>query len=135
MNYFDEEVIKDFQNHNADLIILTEAECNLTIDAINTLPFFGSQIAWKSLKGSTYLGTMESSEAQNSLVEKIISASNDDILIVGDNTDNAYSISVKNLALAIEIFSSLPQHTYITQKDLSWIACITFRGDIDFSPL
>lgn len=135
MNYFDEEVIKDFQSHNADLIILTEAECNLTIDSINTLPFFGSQIAWKSLKGSTYLGTIDSSEAQNSLVEKIISASNDDILIVGDNTDNAYSVSVKSLALAIEIFSSLPQHIYITQKDLSWIASISFRGHIDFSTL
>ncbi|MGY4641017.1 hypothetical protein [Pseudomonas sp. TE24901] len=135
MNYFDEEVIKDFQNHNAELIILTEAECDLLINAISSLPFSGIQIAWKSLKGSTYLGTMESLEAQNSLVEKIISASDDDILIIGDTADNAYSIDVKTLALAIEIFSQLPQHTFITQKNLSWIACISFRGHIDFSTL
>lgn len=136
MSYLDEEIIEDFKKQNASLIILTEDEENLIIDAINEkLPFCGSQIAWELLKGSTYLGTATSPGVLNSLAKKITPASHDFIFIVGDSIDNAYAINLKDLTFAIKIFSTIPQHTYITQKDLTWIACISFEGYVDFSPL
>ncbi|NWE23326.1 hypothetical protein [Pseudomonas sp. P7548] len=136
MSYLDEEIIEEFKKNNVTLITLTEDEHNLITDKINEqLPFCGSQIAWDSLKGSTYLGTATSPEVQNSLAEKIIPVSYDLILIVGDATDNAYAINLENLTFAIKVFSTIPQHTYITQKNLTWIACISFEGYVDFSTI
>ncbi|WP_218170110.1 hypothetical protein [Pseudomonas costantinii] len=106
------------------------------MNAINeNIPFSGSQIAWKLLKGSIYFGMATSQATLKSLAEKIKSVSASHVFVVGDATDNAYSINVKDLFPALQIFSTIPQHTYITQENLSWIACISFEGDIDFSTL
>ncbi|MFB3306692.1 hypothetical protein [Pseudomonas sp. AMR01] len=134
MSYFDEEIIEDFKKTSAKLTILPESEHDFIVNAINEkFPFAGNRIAWDSLKDSTYFGTTASQGALESLTKKIIRVSGDCILVVGDSTDNAYSTS--NVALALQIFSTIPQHTYIVSESISWIACISFEGDLDFASL
>lgn len=136
MSYFDEEIIQDFKKINANLIILPEIEHDRIVDAINErLPFSGSQIAWSSLRDSTYLGTTESQGALESLATKIKLVSGGYINIVGDSTDFAYSTNINNILLALQIFSTIPQHTYIVSEPISWIACISFEGHLDFANL
>ncbi|WP_081321519.1 MULTISPECIES: hypothetical protein [Pseudomonas] len=136
MSYFDEEIIKDFNRSNTQLFVLSEIDQDVIVDKVNSnLPFSGSRIEWSSLKNSVHLGTAISQTALISLAEKIKLATKESVIIVGDSTDNSYSVSVENLLLALQIFSTIPQHTYILQQHLNWIAFISFEEDIYFSNL
>jgi len=136
MTYLDEELIEDFRKINTPIVIFPKERHNSIVQKINdNIPFSGSQIAWSLLKKSTYLGATTSQASLKSLNKKIKLIAEGDVFFVGDSTDNAYSIDVKDLSLALRIFSTIPQHTYITQEDQSWIACISFEGDIYFAIL
>jgi hypothetical protein len=136
MSYLDEEVIEDFKKYNISLTILCEAEHDLIVKKINeNIPFSGSQIAWGALSNNAYLGAASLQVTLMSLAEKINLRTKDSILIVGDSTDNAYAVSIKDLPLALHVFSTIPQHTYILQQKMDWIACISFEGDTYFSDL
>ncbi|MGE1152152.1 hypothetical protein [Pseudomonas kitaguniensis] len=136
MSYLDEEIIEDFKKNKTKLTILSESEHDLIVKKINDgIPFSMNSIAWNLLKDSVYLGANTSIPHLTSLIEKIKFIAEADVIIVGDSTDNAYSISTEDLLPALQIFSTIPQHTYITQKSMTWIAGISFEGNIYFSTL
>lgn len=136
MSHLDEELIKDFTNSATTLAILSKQKHDLIVSNINySIPFHTSNIAWELLKNSTYLGDTTSEMSISSLAEKIKSATKNDVIILGNSTDNAYSISVKDIYSALQIFSTIPQHTFITQENLQWIAGISFEGNMYFSNL
>lgn len=136
MSYLDEEIIEDFKKNNARLIILPEPEHECIVNKINeTFPFSGNQIAWNSLSDSTYFGITASKVAIESLSKEIRLICEDSIFVVGDATDNAYSIDIDNLPLTLQVFSTIPQHTYIVSRATSWIACLSFEGHLYFANL
>lgn len=136
MSYLDEEVVEDFKKINTKIIILSDSKHDLIAEKINdNIPFSVSNIAWNLLKDAIYLGASTSQMSMDALAEKIKLITEGDVIILGDSTDNAYLIDIKDLSPALKIFSTIPQHTYITQERLDWIAGISFEGDIYFSKL
>lgn len=136
MSYLDGEIVKDFKKLNIKFNIAPQAEHDLIVKIINeAVPFSGSQIAWSSFNNNTYIGLSSSQAALATLEHKIKAATQCNITFIGDSTDRAYSIKVSNLLQSLQIFSRIPQHTYILQRQLNWIACISLEGDIDFAEL
>lgn len=136
MSYLDDEIINDFKQMNVQFSVPSEAEHDSMVELINeTIPFSGSQIAWSSFKEITYIGPSSSHTTLEKLEKKIKSATERHIIFIGDATDNAYSITINDLMHSLHFFSKIPQHTYILQKQLDWIACISFEGDVDFVKL
>lgn len=100
------------------------------------IPFSSSNINWGNLKNSHIFFNEPLNIATLQLAEKIRELSDGNLIFVGDSAcDEAYSITPKNLEQTLKLFSELPQHTYILQNSLNWIACISFEGDIDFALL
>ncbi|WP_124402035.1 hypothetical protein [Pseudomonas synxantha] len=136
MSYLDDEIINDFKQMNVQFSVHSEAEHDSMVDLINeTIPFSGSQIAWSSFKEITYIGPSSAYTTLEKLEKKIKSATERNITFIGDATDKAYSITINDLMHSLHFFSKVPQHTYILQKQLDWIACISFEGDVDFVKL
>ncbi len=134
MSYLDDEIVKNFNQLNIEFEISQEAEHDLIVEKINAIvPFFGNQIAWSQFKENTYIGPSPSQATLALLEKKIKEATKHNVIFIGDATDNAYLISATDLMQSLQIFSKIPQHTYILQKQLDWIACISFEGDIDFA--
>lgn len=136
MSYLDDEIIEYFKRSNTEITILTKIKHDLMVEKMSqSIPFSVSNIAWSLLKNSIYLGVATSKTSMDALVEKIKLTTESDVIIIGDATDDAYSIGVKHLSPALGMFSTIPQHTYITQESLDWIAGISFDGYIYFSKL
>lgn len=136
MSYLDGEIVKDFKKLNIKFNIAPQTEHDLIVKIINeAVPFSGSQIAWSSFNNNTYIGLSSSQATLATLEHKIKSATQCNITFIGDSTDQAYSIKISNLLQSLQIFSRIPQHTYILQKQLNWLACISLEGDIDFAEL
>ncbi|WLH75928.1 hypothetical protein PSH70_10805 [Pseudomonas fluorescens] len=136
MNYFDEELIKDLKKLNITFSILSEAEHNAIVNSINeTMPFSGSQIAWSKLKNSINFGFEASNLAISLLTEEINKKTNRKLYFVGDACSEGYSIGPEKLGEALKILSELPQHTYIIPEPMTWIACLSFEGHIDFAAI
>ena len=133
MNYFDEELIKDLKKSNINFSILSEAEHNTIVNSINeTMPFSGNQIAWSKIKNSISYGLETSNLAISLLTEEINKKTKNKLYFVGDACSKGYSIDHEKLSEAIKILSELPQHTYIVPEPMTWIACLSFEGHIDF---
>ncbi|WP_300627830.1 hypothetical protein [Pseudomonas sp.] len=136
MSYLDDEIIKDLNRLNIEFDIPVEAEHDLIVETINAaVPFSGNQIAWSQFKENTYIGLSSLRSTLETLEKKIQAATKQNVIFIGDATDNAYSIKCRDLMQSLHIFSNIPQHTYILQKQLDWIACISFEGDIDFAKI
>ncbi len=137
MNYFDKEIITDLKTHNIGFQTLTDAEHKIILEEMNNkIPFSSSKIDWKILKNSHIFFYEPLSIATLQLAEKIREVSDGNLIFVGDSAcDEVYSIAPESLEQALKLFSELPQHTYILQTSLNWIACISFEGDIDFAGL
>lgn len=136
MSYLDDEIIEYFKKNNTEITPLTKIKHDLMVEKMSQrIPFSVTNIAWSLLKNSIYLGVATSKTSMDALVEKIKLTTESDVIIIGDATDDAYSIGIKHLSQALGIFSTIPQHTYITQESLDWIAGISFEGYIYFSKL
>lgn len=134
MSYFDEELIKDFEIFDIKFTILSVTEVDAIVDCINeTMPFSGSQIAWSTLKNTINFGHKTSDFSLSLLTEEINKVTNDKLHFVGDACSKGYSIDHGDLSQAIKIISEFPQHTYIVPEPMTWIACLSFEGDIDFA--
>ncbi|WP_248751938.1 hypothetical protein [Pseudomonas sp. MWU15-20650] len=134
MSYLDDEIINDLKKMNVKFSIPPEAEHDLIVELINeNIPFSGNQIAWSLLKENTYIGPSSSHVTLEKLEKIIKSTTERNVIFIGDATDNAYSITTSDLMHSLQLFSKTPQHTYILQKQLDWIACISFEGDVDFA--
>ncbi|CRM09450.1 hypothetical protein [Pseudomonas sp. 37 R 15] len=136
MSYLDDEIVKDLYRLNIEFDIPAEVEHDLIVETINAaVPFSGNQIAWSLFKENTYVGPSSLRSTLEILEKKIKAATKCNVIFIGDATDNAYSITCRDLMQSLQIFSKIPQHTYILQKQLDWIACISFEGDIDFAKI
>jgi hypothetical protein len=135
MSYLDDELIADLKRLNINFSILSEAEHAAIVRRINErILFAGSQIAWSALEYSINFGSASSNLAIFMLAKKISAMADDEFIFIGDSAcDDAYSVKVEHLEQALRIFSELPQHTYILQKSVAWIACISFEGHLDFA--
>ena len=137
MSYFDEEVTADLKAFNINFDILPEVDHASMVSKINeTVPFSGSKVAWSSLETSINFGPTSSDLAILNLAKEIQKLTGDNLIFIGDSAcDEAYSISPAHIDKALSIFSEIPQHTYIVSKSLTWIACISFEGDLDLASL
>lgn len=135
MSYLDNELIKDLSENSIGYDTLSESEHASIVKKINEqIPFSGSKIDWGNLKNSINFGSESSELAILKMANEIKSITDENTIFVSDSAcDEAYSISAENLEKALRIFSELPQHTYIVPKSLTWIACISFEGDLDFA--
>ncbi|WP_124429836.1 hypothetical protein [Pseudomonas sp. R2-37-08W] len=137
MSYFDDELITELRSHNIAFNILPENDHASIVREINeTIPFSGSKIAWSKLNKSINFGGDLPDFSTSKMAKEIKKFADDKIIFLGDSAcDEAYCINLEQLEDALRIFSEIPQHTYILQKQLDWIACISFEGDIDFALL
>ncbi|MGX5797165.1 hypothetical protein ACWHY4_25930 [Pseudomonas sp. E2-15] len=134
MNYFDEELIKEFKSLNIKFTVLSEAKHEAIVDSINeTMPFSGSQIAWSKLTNSINFGLQASDLAISLLIEEINKVTNDNLYFVGDACSEGYLVDHGDLSQVVKILSEFPQHTYIVPEPMTWIACLSFEGYIDFA--
>lgn len=135
MSYLDEELIADLKKLNISFSTLSDIEHDAIARKINeSIPFTGNKIAWSTLDDSISFGSASSNLAISMLAEKISAVADGELVIIGDSAcDNAYSLSVEHLDQALRVMSELPQHTYILQTSLTWIACISFEGHLDFA--
>jgi hypothetical protein len=135
MSYLDDELIADLKRLNINFSILSEAEHAAIVRQINErILFAGSQIAWSALENSINFGSASSNLAIYMLAKKISAMADGEFIFIGDSAcDDAYSVKFEHLEQALRVFSELPQHTYILQKSVAWIACISFEGHLDFA--
>lgn len=137
MSHFDDKLIAELRSHNIAFNILPANDHASIVREINeNIPFSGSKIAWSKLNNSMNFGGDLTDSPTSRLAKEIKKVADDTIIIVGDSVcDDAYCINLEQLEEALSVFSEIPQHTYIVQKQLNWIACISFEGDIDFALL
>lgn len=117
-------------------ILPTNDHASTARDINENIPFSGSKITWSKLHKSINFADDLPDLAISRLVREIKKVADNKIIIVGDSAcDEAYCINTQQREEALRIFSETPQHTYIIQRNLYWIACISFEGDTDFSLL
>ncbi|EPM65326.1 hypothetical protein [Pseudomonas syringae] len=72
-------------------------------------------------------------EAKEAIIKKIKTFNSLGLIIIGDSlTDDAYEIGIDDLSTLLELFLEIPQHTYFFPEDISWIACLSLEGQLDF---
>lgn len=137
MNLFDDDLVKTLKKHAIPYKQLPDKEQEHFIKKIHEKVIFsGSQINWKILKNATELGNANRLLALNIISEQLCSLGVQNVIFIGDSAiEHAYSIKIKNIKKAIEIFAEFPQHTYIFPERLHWIACLAFEGYIDYADL
>ncbi|PSL90883.1 MULTISPECIES: hypothetical protein [unclassified Pseudomonas] len=136
MNYLDEEVIGDLEGLKITFSILPELEHEKLVDSINgNIPFSGSQIAWSKLQNSINFDSSTSINPLLLLTQEINKTNTEKMYFVGDSCSVAYSVGRESLGEVLKVFSELPQHTYIVPEPMTWIACLSFEGYIDFAKL
>ncbi|PRA33068.1 hypothetical protein [Pseudomonas poae] len=137
MSYLDEELIADLKASDISFDVVSETEHASIVDKINeNVPFSGSKVAWGNIEKSINFGFSSSDLAVSRLADEIGRTAEDTLIFIGDCAcDEAYCISLQHVDKVLRIFSQLPQHTYIVSKSLTWIACISFEGDLDFASL
>lgn len=137
MNYFDEEVVADLKALNIQFDILLEGDHASLVSKINeNVSFSGSKVAWSNLETSFNFGFASSDLSISSLAKEIQKLTDENPIFIGDSAcDEAYSINLIHIEKALRVFSEYPQHTYIVSKSLTWIACISFEGDLDLAKL
>lgn len=137
MNYFDKILIKDLNDGEIHFNILSEKEnASIVRDINKTISFSGSKINWEKLKDGMYFGDEPSAQVIFRLAVQIRKVTDGNLIFIGDSAyDNVYSINPEHLEKALRIFSDLPQHTYITSKSLTWIACMSSEGDVNFASI
>lgn len=137
MSVFDEEIITDLNTRNINFDILTDTEQASLVRAMNErIPFSGSKVDWSNLKNGIDFKHEPSNSAISRLAGEIRKIDDGNVIFVGDSACNeAYSISLIHIDKALGIFSKTPQHTYIVSTSLTWIACISFEGDLDLASL
>ena len=137
MSYFDDELIAELRSHNIAFNILPANDHASIVREINeNIPFSGSKIAWSKLNNSMNFGGDLTDSPTSRLAKEIKKVADDTIIIVGDSVcDDAYCINIQQPEEALRVFSKIPRHTYILQRNPDWIACISFEVDIDFTLL
>lgn len=137
MSYFDDLLIADLKRKGIVYEALSIEEHEAISNVIQKKSrFVGSQISWKHLSGAKNLNNIKKSEALNIISETLIQLKTKRIIFLGDSAiDHAYYVGTTDIKSAIEIFSEIPQHTYILPEDVSWIACLSAEGYIDCANL
>lgn len=137
MNLFDEDLVKTLKKHAIPHKQLSDKEQDEFIKKIHEkVTFSGSQIDWKTLKNATELGKADRPSALYIISEQLCSLGIQNIIFIGDSAiEHAYSIKIKDIKKAVEIFAEFPQHTYIFPENLHWIGCLAFEGHIDYAEL
>lgn len=137
MNYYDKEIIIRLKALNIKFDILLEAAHASLVSTINdVVPFSVSKFTWEKLETSANLGRSSSDLAISHLAKEIQKLTSENPIFIGDSAcDEAYSASLIHIEKAIRVFSTIPQHTYIVSKSLTWIACMSFEGDLDIARL
>lgn len=137
MSYFDDELIADLKQKGIGYETLSSDKREEISSVIQKKArFIGSQIAWKNLNGAKNLNGFNKSEALNLISKTLGRLKTKRVIFLGDSAiDHAYSVDATDTRSVIEIFSEIPQHTYILPEDLSWIACLSAEGYIDCANL
>ena len=137
MSYFDEKLTTELRFHGIQFTTLHPSDHTSIVREINEkIPFSGSKISWTKLKKSINFGHELQDLAFSRLSNEIQKVADDTIIILSDSVcDEAYCTNTEHLEKTLRIFSEIPQHTYITSKSLTWIACISFEGQLDFAKL
>ncbi|KAA0944619.1 MULTISPECIES: hypothetical protein [unclassified Pseudomonas] len=98
--------------------------------------FIGNKIHWATLQNPISLSTLEKDSALTETSKRLSSLTIQNVIFLGDAAiDHAYSINITDIKKAIEIFSEVPQHTYIFPENLCWIGCLAFEGYMDYADL
>jgi hypothetical protein len=134
MSYFDDELEKSFSEAKISYKKLDKEKHDFFVKKINEkIPFSDSKIAWDLLQSSINFNENEGAFALKEISEKIKSLNIAEVIFIGDSTiEDAYQVNILDLEPALEILAEIPQHTYFFSDELSWIACITMEGHIDF---
>ncbi|NNA68383.1 hypothetical protein [Pseudomonas gessardii] len=137
MSYFDEFLIDTLQKKGIGFLQLSKTEEAKLIDEIQKkFTFVGSKIDWSTVKDSVNLNTLDRLEALAQISEALSHLTVKNVCFLGDSAiDHAYIVQIDDIREAIDIFSEIPQHTYVFPENLCWIACITFEGDLDYVDL
>lgn len=133
MNYFDEEFTQQLAAENIpSRVLLPAEEETLTHAIISHFPFSSGRIRWDAIPGSVHFENDGEAnlKALSSLVKSTGAAN---VIFIGDSlTEIAYSINTKHIDAALKLFLEIPQHNYALPEDLSWIACMSMEGYMDF---
>ena len=137
MSYFDELLIDTLQKKGIDFLQLSKTEEAKLINEIQKkFTFVGSNIDWSTVKKPVNLNTLDRLEALAKISEALSHLNTKNVCFLGDSViDHAYVVQIDDIREAIDIFSEIPQHTYVFPENLCWIACITFEGDLDYVDL
>ncbi len=123
---------------------ISESAVASIIDQIQiSFPFVGSQISWNQTHGhcsSKWNRDDEEDslcEAANRVCGKVIDMNlvemDEELVILGDSAiDIGIMISWANFVSCLDIFSDLPQHTYVVAQDLRWCLTISLEGYVDW---
>lgn len=136
MSYFDETLINTLQKKGIGFLQLSKTKEAQLIDEIKKLTFIGNKIDWSTVKNSVNLNTLDRPEALTQISEGLSRLRVKNVCFLGDSAiDHAYIVKIGDTRKTIDVFSEIPQHTYIFPENLCWIACITFEGDLDYADL
>ncbi len=109
-----------------------------------SFPFVGSKIAWGRVKHhlseSTQGGRKTIEAVARDLVarlnESALVGENEDVYIIGDSAvDSVLLMKWRAFRESIDIFVSLPQHTYVVDTGAHWCVALTIEGYADWGSL
>ncbi|MFC6337604.1 hypothetical protein GIR22_17865 [Pseudomonas sp. CCM 7891] len=135
MTYFDEDLTNTLKKIGVVYKQLSESDHKKLIHQIQQkVIFIGNQIDWSTLKNPCNLNSIEKTNALTQISEKLKTLATQNVIFLGDSAiDHAYSIEISDIKEAVDIFSEIPQHTYIFPENLRWIACLSLEGHIDYA--
>lgn len=137
MSYFDDYLICTLKKECIHHVQLSSSDQEFFVNELQKkVTFIGNKINWETLQNPISLSALEKDSALTEISKRLSSLAIQNVIFLGDAAiDHAYSINITDIRKAIEVFSEIPQHTYISPENLCWIGCLAFEDYMNYADL
>jgi type III secretion system FlhB-like substrate exporter len=140
MNYFEEIIYQEANNLITNKLIEIEADSTKYFDKVESVfPVDMNRIAWEKVvnrieefPGKSLNELEELKKFITNFINKYNITLAKKVIYFGDNINIAIQMSLETFLNNLDIFCTIPQHTYLIPEDISWCFNYTFEGYLYF---